>query len=791
MSSISDNISPTGVNQDDSNSLEDLLKQELVTQAEFLLHELVTSADNSLTTAKLGAISKILNNLKGIAQLTQMDLLADFIIWLAQQVDRLQSDLIRQGNQVPLTTIPSDHSLIVGLHWLQQISRVPSAEMRMWLEQNYAAMQTIMTQNNPNLREVSPAVSHPIPISDTFVATVPEVIPVKDSPVLSSQSESQHLTAAPNSTMVDVAGIDRDPAMVELFRLEVEEQSKILNQVLLTLEEQQHSPQALEALMRAAHSIKGAARIVSLDMAVQLAHSMEDAFVAAQNQQITLTADDIDILLHAVDLLSGISQRESQNLGTWLNSQSPNFETTLGYISTMTQANAQANLKGSIIAQNSSQSAPDTTSSLIAPVSHNISSNVATSNVIPEITQAVSEAPIPTTVKVTTVLHEKAPEKAHDLAHNKDRVVRVSAENLNRIMGLAGESLIEANWLSPYADSLLILKKRQLELAKLWGNLKHNLGTPQTENYHTIIEAINQKERECREILADRLTELELFARRTGNLSDRLYREVIASHMRPFEDGVQSFPRMVRDVARRLGKQVHLEIVGKATPVDRDILTKLEAPLTHILRNGVDHGIEMPTERLAQGKPTEGKIRLEAMHRGGMLSITITDDGKGIDLDWLRQKIVSKNLSPLEMVAQMNEAELLEFLFLPGFSTAAAVTEISGRGVGLDIAKSMADQVGGTVRVSTQVGKGTVFHFQLPLTLSVVRTLLVEIAGEPYAFPLARIEQIVMVQQSEIASMENRQYFTMNGRHIGLISAAQVLELREDPVQNPADLAVV
>ncbi|WP_239651523.1 hybrid sensor histidine kinase/response regulator [Neosynechococcus sphagnicola] len=334
--------------------------------------------------------------------------------------------------------------------------------------------------------------------------------------------------------------------------------------------------------------------------------------------------------------------------------------------------------------------------------------------------------------------------------------------------------------MQPFADSLLLLRKQQLALSQALEAYQDLRANPSSEEAEAL-KVVRAKDRECREILSDRLGELELFARRTGNLSDRLYREVIASHMRPFEDGVQNFPRMVRDMARRLGKQAKLEIIGKATPVDRDILTKLEAPLTHILRNALDHGIEMPDERIAAGKPAEGTIRLEAFHRGGLLSISVADDGKGINMDWLRQKIVSKNLTTPVMAAQMSDSELLEFLFLPGFSTTQEVTEISGRGVGLDIAQSMATEVSGMVRAHTQMGRGTTFNFQLPLTLSVVRTLLVEISSESYAFPLARIEQIVMLDRHEIHSVENRQYFLRDKQNIGLISAAQVLELTEIP----------
>ncbi|HEY9838083.1 MAG TPA: ATP-binding protein, partial [Vampirovibrionales bacterium] len=346
-----------------------------------------------------------------------------------------------------------------------------------------------------------------------------------------------------------------------------------------------------------------------------------------------------------------------------------------------------------------------------------------------------------------------------------DRVVRLSADNLNRLMGLAGESLIEANWLQPFADSLLKLKKHQTQLSKTLEQLESALSDQQTTQIaQTYLETAQLQEKECLDILNSRINELELFARRFANLSDRLYREVIDSHMRPFAEGVSAFPRMMRDLSKQLGKSVKFEILGKATKVDRDILDKLEAPLTQILRNAIAHGIELPNERIEKGKPPEGTVRLEAVHRGGMLLITISDDGRGINLAEVRQQVINNQLVTPEFAHQLTEAELMEFLFLPSFSTVTEVTEISGRGVGLDIAKGMMQEVGGLLRAQSELGIGTRFHLQLPLTLSVIRTLLVEISSEPYGFPLTRIDRIVQIQRSDIFVVENRQYFTLNGQ---------------------------
>lgn len=361
---------------------------------------------------------------------------------------------------------------------------------------------------------------------------------------------------------------------------------------------------------------------------------------------------------------------------------------------------------------------------------------------------------------------------------SKDRFVRVSAEGLNRLMGLAGESLVEATALSPMADSFITLKRSQLDLSRLLEQLQMILSQLSLgKEMDDFITDIVEKERECRTILGDRLSDLEQFAYRSFNLSDRLYREVIATHMRPFEEGVTGFPRMVRDISRKLNKRVKLEIAGRMTMVDRDILRKLEAPLTHILSNSIDHGIESPEERVKKGKPPEGHILLEASHRFGMLSINVIDDGRGIELEKLRQSIVDKGLVPAEMAKQLNEAELMEFIFLPNFSTSKTVTDISGRGVGLNIAKTMVQEVGGNLQAVSRPGEGMSFHFQLPLTLSVIRTLLVDIAGQPYAFPLSRIDQILTLNYKDIHSVENRQYFTLEGQNIGLVRADQVLNI--------------
>jgi len=260
--------------------------------------------------------------------------------------------------------------------------------------------------------------------------------------------------------------------------------------------------------------------------------------------------------------------------------------------------------------------------------------------------------------------------------------------------------------------------------------------------------------------------------------------------MRPFGDGVQTFPRLVRDVARSLGKEARLEVAGEDTQVDRDILSRLDAPLGHLLRNAVDHGLEPPGERAAAGKPPIGIVRLEARHSGGALQVNVSDDGRGIDPERLRSAVVARRLSSVETAAALSEAELLEFLFLPGFSLKDTVTDLSGRGVGLDAVQDMVKQVRGTVRVFSQAGQGTRFQMVLPVTLSVLRALLVSVGDEPYAFPLASIVRVLRVPQSTLQIVEGRQHVEVEGRAIGLITAHQILE-RDRPTRRGEDVLAV
>ena len=568
-------------------------------------------------------------------------------------------------------------------------------------------------------------------------------------------------------------------SMHDLFRLEAESQTQVLTTSLLALEREPAAARELEACMRAAHSLKGAARIVDINAGVDLAHAMETFLVAAQDGQIALEHAHTDLLLQGVDLMIGIARSPDLTPGG-----SPRGERRADidrYIASLEGALKEASSRHDRIGL----LPPDEAAEPIPTIF------VASA---PAPDRARPTAPPPRPQMQPLPPFPAASEPASAAAHEApDRVLRVTVTNLNRLLGLAGESLVGSRRLKPFGQSLLRLKRLQHDAAKAVGRIHDALPpTALDEPAQMALADARRLINDCSNLLSDRLAELEESDRDGTNLAHRLYDQALACRMRPFSDGVVAFPRMVRDLGRSLGKQVRLEIIGGDTEVDRDILDQLDAPLVHLLRNAVDHAIETVAARLAAGKPAEGVVRLEARHSAGALQIIVSDDGRGIDLNAVRAKVVERRLATPETAARLSEPELLEFLFLPGFSLKDQVTEVSGRGVGLDVVHDMLKRVRGVARTSSEPGRGSRFQLQLPLTLSVVRTLVVEIGGHPYAFPLAYINRAIALPRQKIEVLEGRQHFNLDGEHIVFfVLAHQIIGGDAGPVGGDLSVLVI
>ncbi|MGB9435540.1 MAG: chemotaxis protein CheA, partial [Candidatus Acidiferrum sp.] len=255
---------------------------------------------------------------------------------------------------------------------------------------------------------------------------------------------------------------------------------------------------------------------------------------------------------------------------------------------------------------------------------------------------------------------------------------------------------------------------------------------------------------------------------------DELHKCVLKIRMVPVEQLFRRFPRVVRDVAKLCGKDVALEITGEHTDLDKGILDALAEPLTHIVRNAVDHGIEPADDRLAAGKPARGTICLNAFHQGTQVVLEIKDDGRGIDLNLVREQAVRSGLVKAEDAQRLLEQDILNLVFEPGFSTAAEVTEVSGRGVGMDVVRTVLDRLKGTVQISTLKGKGTTIQLRMPLTLASIQTLLFRVSGRLFAVPLSSVIEITRISEQEIQRVDQREVLRLREQVLTLVRLSRL-----------------
>jgi two-component system chemotaxis sensor kinase CheA len=267
------------------------------------------------------------------------------------------------------------------------------------------------------------------------------------------------------------------------------------------------------------------------------------------------------------------------------------------------------------------------------------------------------------------------------------------------------------------------------------------------------------------------------------------------TRMQPIDALWSKLPRVVRDLGAQCGRQVRLEMVGRDTELDRTLLEAVKDPLTHLVRNAVDHGIEAPDARVAAGKPAEGVLTLRARHESGQVVVEVTDDGAGMDPERIGAKAVEKGVLTAEALARMAPAEVLQLIFAPGFSTAAAVTNVSGRGVGMDVVKTNIEAIGGTIEVESEVGRGSTCRLRIPLTLAIVPALTVECAGDRYAIPQISLQELVALDAERAATaveeVGGASVYRLRGELLPLVQLADVLGLPSDRHDGHVVIAVL
>jgi chemotaxis protein histidine kinase CheA len=277
-------------------------------------------------------------------------------------------------------------------------------------------------------------------------------------------------------------------------------------------------------------------------------------------------------------------------------------------------------------------------------------------------------------------------------------------------------------------------------------------------------------------------------SQRLNLITTELQEGVMKTRMQPIGNIWSKFPRVVRDLATSCGKQINIEMEGKETELDKTIIESIKDPLTHLVRNAVDHGVEMPEKRLASGKSPEGHLLLRAFHEGGQVNIEISDDGAGIDLERVKQKALEKGLLAPDQAARLSDRELLNLLFLPGFSTAEKVTNVSGRGVGMDVVKTNIEKIGGTVDIQNRFGHGTTVKIKIPLTLAIIPALVVTSGGDRYAIPQVSLLELVRLEGEQarkgIEMIHGAPVYRLRGNLLPLVNLNHELRVEESVNQS-------
>lgn len=321
------------------------------------------------------------------------------------------------------------------------------------------------------------------------------------------------------------------------------------------------------------------------------------------------------------------------------------------------------------------------------------------------------------------------------LPTSTENIVRVDAERIDAVMNLVGELIIGKSMLTQSISEF--------------------------EKLHP------------KDPLRSRFSDALSFQARVLN---DLQKSVMKIRMVPVEQLFRRFPRVVRDISRAVNKDVELVLQGQDTDLDKGILDALAEPLAHLVRNAIDHGLEPAAERIAAGKPEKGQLRLDAYHQGNQVVIEISDDGRGIDRQRVIQKAIERRILSQEEAARMTEQESLNLIFHPGFSTAEQVTSISGRGVGMDVVKSVLDRLKGTIQIDTRPGVGTTFYLKVPLTLAIIKALLFEVAGRLYAIPLGSVVEIARAQESEVHRVDHHEVLRLRDEVLTLVRLRRLMK---------------
>jgi two-component system, chemotaxis family, sensor kinase CheA len=520
-----------------------------------------------------------------------------------------------------------------------------------------------------------------------------------------------------------------DADIVKDFLVESYENLDRLDRELVSLEKHPQDKDALASVFRTIHTIKGNCGFLGFSKLEKVAHVGESLLTLLRDGKMILNPEITTALLSLVDAVRQMLAQIDAT-GQDGNREYPEL------IATLTQLQAQ----GAKSSTEPKPAAPATPAKSGPPVE--VARPVAPENVVaakpPERTAPAAPAPPPSTPTVVAEapanphLADSAPatEARRDASADS---IRVGVNLLDKLMTLVGELVLARNQLLQFSNTL------------------EDAG-------------------------------LQTVSQRMNLIATELQEEVMKTRMQPIGNIWNQFPRTVRDVALGCNKEVAIEMEGKETELDKTIIEAIKDPLTHLVRNAVDHGVELPEVRVKAGKARAGRLILRAFHEGGQVNIEISDDGAGLNTQRIRQKAVERGLITSEQSARMPDREIFNLIFLPGFSTAEKVTNVSGRGVGMDVVKTNVEKIGGTVDVQSVLGQGTTVRVKIPLTLAIIPALVVTCAGDRYAIPQVSLIELVRLEADQVKTgielVHGAPVYRLRGRLLPLVYLAR--ELRVD-----------
>ena len=530
-----------------------------------------------------------------------------------------------------------------------------------------------------------------------------------------------------------------DSELLQDFLVEAGELVQRLGEQLVELESTPGDSELLNAVFRAFHTVKGGAGFLAAEPMVLLCHHAEDLLNEARNGNVVLGAAQMDALLEALDLLNAMMAALDASaplamppaallqrlLPPAAASPAP-AAPVAATVPTMAPSVAIDDSEFEALLDNLyGTSAPGTIAPAAAgPVSGNAISDDEFEALLDTLQgkggQSAAVAPAASTT-APPAAPRAAPAPAHHAA--AEATVRVDTARLDALVNRAGE--------------LVLVRNRLLTLAGQSGEV-------------ALVAAASELDR----------------------VADELQRAALGMRMQPVSRLFQRFPRIVRDLARQLGKDVELVLEGEDTELDRGLVEALADPLIHLLRNALDHGVEMPEQRERSGKPRKGRVCLSASQRGERIVISVSDDGAGMDPQVLRRKALEKGVIDEPQAARLSETECYELIFRPGFSTAAAVSDISGRGVGMDVVKTRVAELGGSLQVRSKRGHGSELELAVPLTLAVLRVLMVRVGERMFAMPLSNIEEVFELVDGQDRMLDGRLVASHRGRALPLANLA-------------------